>query len=351
MGNGQLSFFAVEEQLEKIYKNNSFLPKLNTLVDWEIFRSDLMKIRAKDRKSNAGAPSFDVVLMFKILVLKSMYNLSDDKMEEQIRDRLSFRDFLDLTFADKVPDAKTIWAFAEQLKIHGLETELFDRFDEELDRQGFSAKGGLIVDGTFVEVPKQRNSRDENARIKNNETPGTFSKNPNVLEQKDVDARWGKKGDETHFGYKNHAVIDVTHKLIRGYGVTDAAVHDVILFEDVVPEEAPNPDEPYFADAGYVGAEREKRLRERGYDPQVCERIPKSRPLLIPEVKENNRQKSKIRCRVEHVFGEMKMRMGDETLRTIGFARARFWIGMRNLAYNMSRLISLTKPKKQKAQR
>jgi Transposase and inactivated derivatives, IS5 family len=349
MSKGQLSFFVIEEQLEKIYKNNSFLPKLNTLVDWEIFRSDLMKIRDKERKSNAGAPSFDVVLMFKILVLKSMYNLSDDKTEEQIRDRLSFRDFLGLTFADKVPDAKTIWAFAEQLKNHGLETELFDRFDEELDRQGFSAKGGLIVDGTFVEVPKQRNSRDENAQIKNGEIPQTFSKNPNVLEQKDVDARWTQKGNEDHFGYKDHAVIDVTHKLIRGYGVTDAAVNDIILFEDVVPEVSPSPDEPYFADAGYVGAEREKRLRERGYDPQVCERIPKTRPLLIPEVKENNRQKSKIRCRIEHVFGEMKMRMGDETLRTIGFARARFWIGMRNLAYNMSRLITLNKSKKQKA--
>ena len=277
MSKGQLSFFAVEEPLEKIYKNNSFLPKLNTLVDWELFRIDLMN--------------------------------------------------------------------------HGLETELFDRFDEELDRQGFSAKGGLIVDGTFVEVPKQRNTRDENTQIKNGEIPQTFLENPNVLEQKDVDARWAQKGDEDHFGYKDHAVTDVTHKLIRGYGVTDAAVHDVNLFEDVVPEVSPSPDEPYFADAGYVGAEREKRLHERGYDPQVYERIPKTRPLLIPEVKENNRQKSKIRCRIEHVFGEMKMRMGDETLRTIGFARARFWIGMRNLAYNMSRLVSLTKLKKQKAQR
>ena len=60
MSKGQLSFFAVEEPLEKIYKNNSFLPKLNTLVDWELFRIDLMKIRDKELKSNAGAPSFDV---------------------------------------------------------------------------------------------------------------------------------------------------------------------------------------------------------------------------------------------------------------------------------------------------
>jgi hypothetical protein len=132
--------------------------------------------------------------------------------------------------------------------------------------------------------------------------PESFSANPNVLEQKDVDARWGKKGDEN---------------------------------QDV------------FADAGHVGEKYEKALIERGFTPQICERIPKSRPLLIPEVKENNREKSKIRCRIEHVFGEMKNRMGDETLRTIGFARARFWIGLRNLCYNMSRMITLTRPKKQ----
>lgn len=77
MRNGQLSFVAIEEQLEKIYQNNAFLTKLNSLIHWEMFRSDLNKIREKDRKSNAGAPSFDVVLMFKILILKSLSNLSD----------------------------------------------------------------------------------------------------------------------------------------------------------------------------------------------------------------------------------------------------------------------------------
>ena len=85
MKKGQLSFFAVEEQLEKIYANNGFFPKLNTLVDWEMFREELTRVRKQERKSNAGQKGFDVVLMFKILVLKSLYNLSDDKTEEQIR--------------------------------------------------------------------------------------------------------------------------------------------------------------------------------------------------------------------------------------------------------------------------
>ena len=115
------SFFDVENQLAKIYQLNDFLPKLNSLIDWELFRPDLSKVREKERLSNAGRKPFDEVLMFKILVLKSTYNLADDRVEEQIRDRLSFRDFLGLSFSDIVPDAKTIWLFAEQLKDLGLE--------------------------------------------------------------------------------------------------------------------------------------------------------------------------------------------------------------------------------------
>jgi transposase len=194
------SFFDVEIQLAKIYQLNGFLPKLNALIDWEMFRADLQKVREKERLSNAGRKGYDVVLMFKILVLKSLYNLADDRIEEQTRDRLSFRDFLGLNFSDIVPDSKTIWLFAEQLKTLGLEESLFDRFHEELNRQGFEAKSGSITDGTFVEVPKQRNTKEENAHIKNCEVPERIASNPHVLAQKDLDAEWAKKGKETYFG-------------------------------------------------------------------------------------------------------------------------------------------------------
>ncbi|MDR1140189.1 MAG: transposase, partial [Planctomycetaceae bacterium] len=107
-----------------------------------------------------------LLLMFKILVLKNLYNLSDDQLELQIRDRLSFRDFLGLTFADRVPDSKTIWLFGEHLTRLGLSAPLFKRFDEELHKQGVLVKSGIIVDGTFVDVPKQNFSQDDYAQIK-----------------------------------------------------------------------------------------------------------------------------------------------------------------------------------------
>jgi len=337
---GQYSFFDLEIHLEKIYQINDFLPKLNALIDWEIFREALNIVREKERKSNAGRPAFDVLLMFKVLVLKSMYNLSDDQTELQIRDRISFRDFLGLTFADTVPDAKTIWAFSEQLKELELEQQLFDRFGEELDKQGFQAKSGVIVDGTFVEVPRQRNTKEENAQIKACAMPDRIAANPHVEAQKDLEAEWAKKGDETHFGYKNHVASDDEYKFIRGYGVTGAAAHDSEPYLDVLPEEPAYPDQEAFADSAYSGAKIDTKLKDRGYVPFICEKGYRNKPLT-EEQKKLNREKSRVRCRVEHIFGAQKMRMGNEILRSIGFARARFWIGMRNLMYNMSRFVSL----------
>jgi IS5 family transposase len=239
----------------------------------------------------------------------------------QIRDRLSFRDFPGLEMADKVPDAKTLWHFAEQLKNLELEQQLFDRFGEELDRQGFAAKSGLIVDGSFVEVPKQRNNKEENTQIKACEMPERIASHPHVLAQKDLDAEWAKKGDEVHFGYKNHVAGNEEYKLIRGYGVTGAATHDSEPYTDVMPAEPAYADQEAFADSAYVGEKIEKELLKRGYLPMICEKGYRNKPLTA-EQKKLNRLKSSVRCRIEHIFGEMKMRLGHELLRSIGFARA-----------------------------
>jgi len=172
--------------------------------------------------------------MFKILVLKNLHNLSDEETERQIRDRLSFRDFLDINFSDIVPDAKTIWLFGEQLKDLGLERDAFDRFNEVPDAKGFKAKSGTIVDGSFVEVPKQRNTKEENEQIKKGEIPESLSSNPQVLSQKDMDAHWTQKSGISYFGSKDHVLADEEYKFIRDYAVTDASVHDSVPYLSVL---------------------------------------------------------------------------------------------------------------------
>ena len=165
---------------------------------------------------------------------RSLLSMQQIQNTTQIRNRLSFRDFIGLNFSDRVPDAKTIWLFAEQLKQLDLEQELFDCFAEELVRQGLEAKSGSISDGSFVAVPKQRNTRGENKQIKSCEVPERIAANPHVLAQKALDAEWAKKGDKLPYGCKNHVTIDEEHKLIRGYGVTGTAAHDSVPYLDVL---------------------------------------------------------------------------------------------------------------------
>ncbi|MDR0378384.1 MAG: IS5 family transposase [Candidatus Accumulibacter sp.] len=350
----QQDFFAVEDQLRKIHELNSFLARLGEFVDFEAFRSELSVLRGEAAKGKGGRPPFDLVLMFKVCVLKFLYNLSDEHTELYIRDRLSFRDFLGLTLSDRVPDAKTIWLFGEQMRLHGLERKLFERFKGELGRQGFVAQGGHIVDGSFVEVPKQRNTREENEQIKEGKVPESFEGKPHVKAQKDCDARWTKKNRALYYGYKNHVKTDVKHKLIRDYAVTPASVHDSKEFVGFFPDrpeeekekvrqarernEALPPEDQVFADSAYV--HHAEVLRARGYDPKLCEKGVRNKPLT-EEQKANNREKSRIRCRVEHLFGAMKSRARDEIMRCIGMARARYQIGMRNLVYNLSRYVYL----------
>jgi len=312
------------------------LPKLKKMVDWERFRPELEQIREQDRQSNAGRKPFDVVLMFKMLVLQSLYNLSDDKTEFQVRDRLSFMRFLGLSLGDAVPDSKTIWLFREQLTEAGVIEPLFETFETFLEEKGFSAKRGQIIDASIVPAPRQRNSRDENRQIKGGEVPEDWSEQKK--RQKDTDARWTQKNGQNHYGYKNHIDIDVAHKLIRDYEVTPASVHDSQVFESLLDED--NSSRDVWADSAYRSEDKLEALRKDGYREHLQRKGCKNKALTERE-KRGNRTRSRIRSRVEHVFGVQAMRAGDLILRTIGLIRAKAKIGLRNLVYNLDRFCVL----------
>lgn len=248
------------------------------------------------------------ILLFKIIILQRLYNLSDDQTEYQINDRMSFMRFLGLGLDDKVPDAKTIWLFKDTLTKAGIMEQLFSQFNRMLEERGIIIHKGTIVDATFVDAPRQRNSRDENKKIKDGEVPEEWKKEPHKMSQKDTDARWTKKGDEKHYGYKDHIKVDADSKLIMDYAVTPANVHDSNEFENFFNEQ----DEVGYADSTYVGKKLPRHIRN-----EVCEKGYRNKPLTDKQ-KENNRRKSKIRCRIEHVFAYMTMSMHSLTVRSIG---------------------------------
>lgn len=168
----------------------------------------------------------DAVLMVKMLIRSALYTLSDDQIEYQIRDRLPFMRFLGLGLGDRAPDAKMVWLYRDALAQAGKVEALFQLFDGHLNRQGYIARGGQILDTSIVPVSRNHNTRDENKTIKNGEVPEDWADKPAKRSQKDVDARWTKKHGKSHYGYKNHVNVDRKHKLVRRYHVSDAAQHD-----------------------------------------------------------------------------------------------------------------------------
>jgi IS5 family transposase len=222
---------------------------------------------------------------------------------------------------------------------------LFARFHEQLAEQGYAARAGQMIDATFVEVPKQRNTREENARIKEGQVPEMWDKPEAQAKhrQKDTDARWTKKNDEKHYGYKNHVNADAGNKLIQSYAVTHAAVYDSQVFDKLL-DPATDVDgnkRAVYADSAYRSEAQQQRLADADIESQVCEKGTRGKPLT-EEQKLSNRTKSKVRARVEHVFGAQAA-MGGHVVRTIGLQRAKVKIGLMNLVYNMKRLIQLIK--------
>ena len=178
---GQTGFFDLERRLDALSAKGDPLETIKTTVPWETFRADIEAVtetKPEERKSNAGRKPYDAILKFKIVVLQSLYNLSDEQTEFMIRDRLSFMRFLDLRLEDTVPDATTLWLFREALVEAKLIDTLFDRFGQHLAAKGYIARGGQIVDATIVSAPKQRNTREENNTVKNGDTPEDWEKKP-----------------------------------------------------------------------------------------------------------------------------------------------------------------------------
>jgi IS5 family transposase len=334
---GQIGLFDHENRLAELSAMGDPLETIDRVIKWKTFRPVLAKSFRKERRSNAGRPPYDYVLMFKILVLQTMYGLSDEQTQFQILDRMTFKRFLGLSAEDAVPDEKTIWLFRETLTQEGAVRKLFDLFGRQLNEAGYTAQKGQLIDASFIEVPRQRNTRDENEQIKSGSTPAEWEDAPAKLRQKDVDARWTKKNEQNFFGYKNHANVDAKHKLIRDYATTSAEVHDSNMLVPVLDPENSSAD--VYADSAYSSEKAQKTLDHLLYRSRICRKGVRGHALTEKQLAQN-RKKSRVRARVEHVFAQIDIMCGG-CIRSIGRLRAATRIGLLNLAYNMKRFAYL----------
>jgi len=230
MGN-EPGFFNFDDRLQRLSDLGDQLEAYGRVVNFEAFRPDLEKALAYSSGSHGGRPPYDPVMMLKVLVIQAANDLSDERTEFLINDRLSFMRFLGLGLSDRVPDARTIWLFRERLTKAGAIETLFDRFDALLRDVGYIAMSGQIVDSSLIAAPKQRNTKEEKDEIKAGRIPDAWKDKPAKLRQKDRDARWAVKFTKARpqadgtmpavdiaipaFGYQNHISIDRKHGLIR----------------------------------------------------------------------------------------------------------------------------------------
>ena len=291
----QPGLFDTDERLRWLSEAGDPLERLSAVVDFELFRPELEAALKRSDGVKGGRPPYDAVLMFRVLVLQTLYTLSDEQTEYQLRDRLSFMRFAGLSLADPVPDAKTIWLFREQLVRAGAFERLFERFDVALRERGFLAMGGQIVDATIVEARRPRLSEPEKAVVKGGSTPGDWK--PARTRQIDRDGRWTLKRSRKRptppeggakriatgqilvpaFGYKNHLSIDRQHGLIRRFAVTHAAAQDGGQLGAVL--DPANTASQVWADTAYRSKANLALLERRGLAAELQRPKPRGRPM------------------------------------------------------------------------
>lgn len=329
-----LDLLSIDDRLDRLTELGDILVKMNKYVDWTIFKPILNEICYTEDNRAGGRKPYDRIMMFKILILQSLYNISDDAVEYQINDRLSFQRFLGIEIGDKVADAKTIWLFRDKLVRSGRYKEIFDLYTNTLELAGLITRSGSIVDATFVERPHQHKPKNNGDDKSNPKNGSDNESNPNRERQVDKDARGAKKYQKSFYGYKNHVKADSDSKLITDYSVTSADRHDGAEAPNILSEK----DKNVYMDSCYRGKELEKQIQAAAPNADIFI-IRKHDGYHAPTMEqlEANIPVQKIRQRVEHIFGYMVKAMGGKFIRCCGISRANLAVTIKNLTYNMCR--------------
>lgn len=292
------------------------LDRLHGLVKWYRFE----KVLAPVRDSGSGRPAYPPVIMFKVVLLQSLYGLSDAEMEEALGDRLSFRRFVGLSLTDAVPDHSTICRFRNLLIERGLLEKLFAELDKQMEKAGVILKRGTMLDATVIETSAARPNGEDQAS--------------------DPDARFtrrqGKAG--SMFGYKAHVGVDQGSGLIRAVVTTPANVNDTVPADRLIRGD----EQAVLADAAYHTHAREAALKARGIKPRLMRRPHKNHPVLPPRLKLYNRLIGRRRAAVETTFATLKRRMGLSVIRYRGLTKATGQVLIAAIAFNLRRWAAIS---------
>jgi IS5 family transposase len=324
--------FAADQHRNKMKQLGDPLSEIEAHIDFSALAADVDQAAPRPVSTQGGRPPFPTETMVRILVLKRLYNLSDEQVEYPLLDWMSYQRFCGLSDALNIPDRTTVWIFENRIGEKGAQA-LFDGVTDQLLKAGTIARGGQIIDATLVPVPKQRITGDEKAVTKQGAMPSDWQ--PAKRRQKDLDATWTKKHGKSHFGYKLSVNVDKKHKLIRKIVTDTASTHDSQHFDAVI--DPANTRRAVYADRGYPSEEREAWLKANGYRHRIQRKGHRNKPLSETQ-QGRNRRIAKTRARVEHAFAAIEQ-MGGKLIRTMGQTRANVALTLMAACYNLKRRV------------
>lgn len=300
-------------------RSAALLERLDAATPWRELAAPIHALPEYAR-DNPGRPAWDPTLMLKCLMLAKWFNLSDPGLEEALKDRISFRRFVGLSFTDATPDETTFVRFRARLRESGLHEAIFRAVVKHIAAQGLLIKEGTMVDATIIEQSRGRRRDD-----------GSSTRDP--------DASFTKKHGAAHHGYKGHIACDLSG-IVTDYRFTTAKEHDSRRIDELTAEERT----AVIADSAYASAERRRSLRSRGVIDGIAYKRKRGQAALYDWQERWNHLVSRLRARVEHPFGMLKQQLGCRRVRYRGCERNAFDFAVSLTACNIKRSLSLTPP-------
>lgn len=297
-------------------RSAAMLDRLDAATPWEKLAAPIRTLPEYNNKG-AGNPPWDPVLMLKCLMLAKWNNLSDPGLEEALKDRISFRKFVGLSFTDKTPDETTFVRFRDRLRQAGIHDAIFEAVLRHIKARGLLVKEGTMVDATIIEAPRGRPRPD-----------GTTTR--------DQDASFTAKHGVPHHGYKGHIACDLSG-IVTDWRFSTAKDHDSRYIDELVSSER----KMVVADSAYSDRQRRRMLRSRGVEDAICYKRNRGQEKLHPSQERFNRAVSRVRARVEHPTAMVKQQFGYRRVRYRGRERNAFDFVMILTAANIKRSLSL----------
>ena len=333
--------FSADQRRQKMAQYTKVLDSLDKLVDWDALCKVVNDSTGREApQPKGGRPPYPTKALVKLIVLQQLYgNLSDEDTEYALLDRDSWQRFIGMSQARDLPDARTIWHFKNQLALTNTSTALFADVQRQLNAAGLHAKGGQMIDATIVPSPKAHLTQDEKQTLAEGKTPPHWSNKE--IAHKDTDAGWTAKRGQWQHGYKAHVNADQKHKLIRIIDTTSASNSDMTHFAPILDLSAERQatGKTVHADRGYDSAANRQTLKANQLRDAIARKDDRQRYDQTAIHARNNRI-SRIRARVEHIFGAWTQVIG-KSIRCIGLTRATSQITWQAVVVNLRRWVSI----------